>query len=39
MNNRRTLLAAAVAFPFVAGSDLAVAAAGLLTLEYDRCTD
>ena len=39
MNNRRTLLAAAVAFPFVAGSDLAVAAAGLLTLEYDRGTD
>ena len=39
MNNRRTLLAAAVAFPFVAGSDLAVAAAGLLTLEYARGTD
>lgn len=39
MNDRRTLLAAAVAFPFVAGSGLAVAATGLLTLEYDRGTD
>ena len=39
MSDRRTLLAAAVAFPLVSGAGLAVAATGLLTLDYDRGTD
>ena len=38
MKNRRTLIAAAVAFPFVTIPGLSIAAAGLLTIDYEKGT-